>query len=1265
MKKLLFLTIAFLFSVSAISQVVNIPDANFKSTLLANTAINTNADEEIQVSEAESYSGSLNIDRSKGVIVDFTGLEAFLNLSELGLEGHSMTDLYLTANNKLERLTLGSLEFIKNVTLPENSILNFIQINNTYGISSLDFSKVLLLKDLEIAMGSPSILDLSKNSNLERLSVSESPISSLNISNNPMLQTLSLAMSGGLKTIDLSGAANLKTVSISDSYSIEQLDFSNNSKLTQLIISEENLSSLNVKNGNNINLSLSVSSPILKCVIVDDVRWSKANWSTKFPQGTQFSLDCIPEPVVNIPDSGFKAQLLLNTLINTNIDEEIQVSEAEVFSGKLVINENDITPIMSLVGLEAFIGLKELQVRYCSELPAIDITKNANLEKLFLEDTNGIINLDVSQNKLLKVLFLSNTGVSGFIDLSGNTELESVDVIMSGIGGLNVTNCKKLKSLNLNMSGINSLDVSQNPLLEYLDVSDTTIPTLDITQNPNLKTLIAERLFEVSEVDLSKNSQLNYLMLSGDNLTYLNLKNGNNINFQQILIDLSFSGISQLKCVIVDDPIWSKANWLNFFPQGTQFSLDCIPEPVVNIPDANFKSRLLSIQEINKNLDNEIQVSEAENYSSWLIIGDANISDLTGLEYFKNITELNCNYNNISSIDLTGFNKLKKLNCTRNNLTDLNLSGLTNIETIDCSYNKIQTLDLTGLTKLWELSARNNQLTSIKLNEFKELRILDLNSNLLEELDINENNQLNVLDAKNNKLTYVNIKNGKEHWFGVETFYESNAGFNNNPNLKYICADESEIIPLKYHLNQIGLPNCEVNSYCTFTPGGEFYTLKGKLTRCDSEELFLPNVKYAISNGTNSGYFIADATGNYSITVTDKTHLITPKSEYSEYFEIAPAFANIEFSDEQKVIEQDFCIKNIKEINDVEIVISPIEVARPGFDADYEILYTNKGTTTSKGTIEFGFEDSILDYLGATAGALVTEGKVSWNYEGLKPFETRKLYVKFNLNSPMEIPAVNNDDILKFTARINTEVEDTTPKDNQFDLHQTVVGSFDPNDKTCLEGEVITPDMIGNYLHYKIRFENTGTFAAENVVIEDDIDTTKFDLSSLVVLEGSHPFVTKIEGNKVKFIFEKINLPFDDATNDGHVLFKIKTLPSLKLNDSFSNSAKIYFDFNFPIETNLATTTVKENIGLSVKDFEFSDQFNLYPNPTNNELNISAKTKSTITSIEIYNTIGQILLAIPNAQNMQKIDVSFLPNGTYILKANTSNGVSTIKFVKE
>jgi hypothetical protein len=236
------------------------------------------------------------------------------------------------------------------------------------------------------------------------------------------------------------------------------------------------------------------------------------------------------------------------------------------------------------------------------------------------------------------------------------------------------------------------------------------------------------------------------------------------------------------------------------------------------------------------------------------------------------------------------------------------------------------------------------------------------------------------------------------------------------------------------------------------------------------------------------------------------------------------------------------------------------------------------------------------------------------------------------------------------------------PNDNTFSYNQTVVNSYDPNDKTCLEGTTILPEKIGDYVHYMIRFENNGTANAQNIVVKDMIDSNRFDINSIVPIRGSHSFITNIaSGNKIEFIFENINLPFDDAHNDGFVAFKIKTKPTLSIGTTFSNTASIYFDYNFPIVTNTATTTIQV---LSNQDFEFSSYFSLYPNPVKEVLNIDFKQTIEVKSITIYNTLGQLVVIIPNAQNTKTVDISSLTSGNYFIKINSDKGTSNTKFIK-
>jgi hypothetical protein len=144
-------------------------------------------------------------------------------------------------------------------------------------------------------------------------------------------------------------------------------------------------------------------------------------------------------------------------------------------------------------------------------------------------------------------------------------------------------------------------------------------------------------------------------------------------------------------------------------------------------------------------------------------------------------------------------------------------------------------------------------------------------------------------------------------------------------------------------------------------------------------------------------------------------------------------------------------------------------------------------------------------------------------------------------------------------------------------------------------------------------------------------------------------------------MFENINLPFTAGTNTGYVTFKIKTKSTLVVGNSFGGFAGIYFDYNPAITTNTYTTTIQ---ALGNQDFSFVNYFSLYPNPVSDVLNINKKEDIEISSIHIYNVIGQLMMVIPNAKNTTTIDVSNLASGNYFVKINSDKGTSNTKFIK-
>ena len=617
---------------------------------------------------------------------------------------------------------------------------------------------------------------------------------------------------------------------------------------------------------------------------------------------------------------------------------------------------------------------------------------------------------------------------------------------------------------------------------------------------------------------------------------------------------------------------------------------------IINFPDPNFKARLLqantfnmiastvtptdngyvaSYNKIDTNNDGEIQVSEAL-LIKYLRVSTANITDVTGVNEFKN---------------------LKYFNCTTNQITDVDVSGLQQLRILHCQANDLNTMNL-----------KNNNPNS---------------------------------------------------WLTLDFF--------SNDFISYICADDEDVTFVKNRALLYAYNYCNVNSYCSFVPGGTFYTLQGNnkfdtnTDGCDANDPVLSNLKYNIINGTISGSMISNNSGNYSIPLQAGTHTITPQLEIPSYFNVSPPQIQVTFPGTTSPHTQNFCITPNGNIQDLEVVFAPTSPARPGFNANYTLMYKNKGNQIVSGNVTLTFMDAVLDLLSSSVTPTSQEiNELSWSYSNLLPFETRTIDLVFNVNSPQETPAVDNGNELAYAAFIGPAENDATSLDNYHQFKQIVVGSYDPNDKTCVEGTALDIANVGKFVNYVIRFENTGTYPAENVVVVDNIDTAKFDINTIVPLHSSHNFVTRITNiNKVEFIFEGINLPFDDANNDGYVIFKIKTKPTLVVGNTFSNKANIYFDYNFPIITNNFTTTIQNTLGLQENDF--SNDIIAYPNPVKAFVNF--KTRHAIIKIEIYDIAGRKLSS--NSVSENKIDLSELKAGSYILKIFTEKEIMICKIVKE
>jgi len=659
------------------------------------------------------------------------------------------------------------------------------------------------------------------------------------------------------------------------------------------------------------------------------------------------------------------------------------------------------------------------------------------------------------------------------------------------------------------------------------------------------------------------------------------------------------------------------------------------------------------------------------------------VNPLSSLNFqsLPNLKTLNCFGTLLTSLDVTPFTNLTNLSCNNSQLTSLNVTGMANLGSIECDFNQLTTVDFQGLNSLSYFTAINNQITSLNLQDAPNLGNVILNNNLLTSLNVEGLNFLNSLECNNNLFTTLSIESVTDYFQVfrcsenslLETLFIKN-GLDefiwaaNCPNLEYVCADESQIPSILTGFAGIST-DCVVNTYCTFLPGGNYNSITGKIlfdansNGCDVSDLPQPNIRIDINDGINQGATFSSFTGNYGFYTQEGNFSVTPSIENPAWFTISPSVATIPFPDaNNNAVIQDFCIAPNGFHPDLEIVIAPIFQSRPGQDAVYQIVYKNKGNQTLSQVdgITLNYNNNLMEYILSTQLPSANNlGQLKWSYANLIPFESRSFAVTFNINSTTDTNPVNGNDVLQFTTSIEPVVGDETVSDNTFVYNETVVDFFITNSITCVEGPNASTSSIGEYLHYIINFENIGADTADNIVLRMDIDETQFDIATLQILNASHDCYSRISGNVAEFILQNVML---DTGGHGNILLKIKTTENLLQGSVVSNQARMFFDYNFPLETNKSETLFQ---ALSIKNPIVDKLISIYPNPVKDFVNIAIKENSTIKSIELYDSQGRLLYIQMVNTTSTELNLAERASGLYFVKINTDLGSKVEKLVKE
>ncbi|MGI5895291.1 MAG: bacterial Ig-like domain-containing protein, partial [Candidatus Merdivicinus sp.] len=441
----------------------------------------------------------------------------------------------------------------------------------------------------------------------------------------------------------------------------------------------------------------------------------------------------LPEGNIPISDEYFPDPVFQKYVSdNFDTDNSGYMTEAERNAVKEInVNASAVT---DLTGIELFLNLEKLA---CDNirLETLDVSNNTKLTHL---ECTGIdvSTLDLSHNPELILLDCQFSGNLTTLNVSGCTKLVELNCSFTALTELDISDCTDLERLHCMGSQLMSLDTSYCTELTVLQCLDNNLPELDVSKNTKLEELYCYTN-HLKELDLSKNTSLKNALCDPQYPTEEVPEQpggGWNLDLADLVTD--GSRIEKVVCeadgVTIDGTTvsWDKV-YLSFVVtyyydtgiDSIQMILTLYPQHAINeenFPDAAFRQYVSD--HIDQNGDGILTKSELEAVTEIDVEGGYNgvkIADLTGIEYFPNLTKLNCNGNTLTKLDVSANTKLEELSCPNQKLT-VDIAPMTDqkwnfdLSTFIDDWSKVSnvrvqnaTLENDGKTVSWKNGAEN------------------------------------------------------------------------------------------------------------------------------------------------------------------------------------------------------------------------------------------------------------------------------------------------------------------------------------------------------------------------------------------------------------------------------------------------------------------------------------------------------------------------------------------------------------------------------
>lgn len=738
-----------------------------------------------------------------------------------------------------------------------------------------------------------------------------------------------------------------------------------------------------------------------------------------------------------------------------------------------------------------------------------------------------------------------------------------------------------------------------------------------------------------------------------------------------------------------------------------------------SIPDVNLRNALMSKfpECFSGNL---LDVScEQINHVDELNVSNLGIADLSGIQFFKRLQYLKCSNNNLTTLDAVLPDSLLSLDCAHNQLTSLpDLPD--SLQTLVCSYNKLTALPVLPIN-MDLIHCYNNELTQLPdfPNTFSTLWADDNKITSLPPLPDslryislirNELTTFPAVSTTANKISYINVSANKISTVPVQAVSLEFLEISENL-ITELPALPSGLLSLGCSKNQITclpflplglkwlgfrenpitcIPNMPPNltyfkgtttiictaantaqNNCTYyvpVTGTVFIDYNGNNTQ-DAEDTGVRDI-LLYSTKADAQHTLTDAMGNFTLYLPEGSYIY--RANVIDTLFTPPSVRLIKVvNGVPSSTSYNYNLIPTKEIKDITVTATALTPPRPGFKTSYTITYANTGNyPVTNAELRFAYAPEFSLESASLVYNSHLDTTLTWNIPALYPGEKKNITVTFTLPANIALGTI----LPSVTSFKPLNTSDTTR--NYYVLNHTAIGSYDPNDKQVFPAGNVTPEFISDQkdLEYIIRFQNTGTADAINVVVMDTI-SGKLDVATLTMISASHPYRYEQRGNKVSWTFENIHLP-DMQTNEpeshGFIKFSIKPVSTLVLGEKITNKAGIVFDFNEAIITN-KTETLIANLPVTTAVYTRKDdsvKMNVYPNPSADNVYVTFSTTGYAGKavVIIRNNLGQEVssrtVTVADGLNTLELDIHSFSSGMYYIEVTFNTECFGAKLIK-